>query len=59
MNLAQAVYAKKGEHPKPTTPKDFMMDWAGDFKEEEIPQTLEEMKSIMKTIAGMGKRGKK
>lgn len=59
MNLAQSIYAKKGTHPKLTTPKDFMIDWAGDFKKEEMPQTLEEMKSVMISIAGMGKRGKK
>ncbi len=62
MNLAQSIYAKKGTHPKPTTPKDFMIDWAGDLnlKVKDEPQTLEEMKGVMRAIAGMGKKkGKK
>ncbi len=63
MNLAQSIYAKKGTHPTPTTPKDFMIDWAGDLKGdlkvEAEPQTLEEMKGVMRAIAGMGKKGKK
>ena len=51
-NLALDIYVKKGEHPKRTTPKDFMPDW-GNPKgyTETSTQSVEEQKAILLQLA--------
>lgn len=50
-NLAIRIHGKEGA--KLTTPIDFMPDWSGDRKEDEIPevQSMEDMKKILTEIA--------
>jgi hypothetical protein len=60
INIANAIYTKKGHKPKISSPVDFMPDWAGDlarFKERK-KQTVEEQKAILLGIAANSRNNK-
>ena len=53
LNIVNQLYAKKGDKPQITTALDFMPDWAGEGKKQEVKkvQTAEDMKKIFQEIA--------
>ena len=57
VNIANALYPKKGHKPVVTSPIDFMPDWGGDQVEKEIEkQSVEDMKQILLGIARVQNR---
>jgi len=50
VNIVSRLYAKKGHTPKEVSPTEFMPNWSGEKKIAK-PQTMEEMKSILLSLA--------
>lgn len=58
VNIAQAVYGKKGSTRKPVGPNDFMPPWYDVTEDEDfVPeaQAVDEMKDMLMTLAGKTK----
>jgi hypothetical protein len=55
VNIVSRLYAKKGHPPKEVLPADFMPNWIGE-KKVEPRQSVEDMKSVLMSIAKMAKQ---